>query len=276
MSKPTDAWDIPEKAAEKHREALRRSPLYHQEWEAAFQSYLNSLPQDLKPYSPDKLRGGFSESPQGQQLCDRWGLAPGMALHPDDKLWDSQAQAFFKDPGEAVQVIHHQKTRLVAVPENEKLTTVEYESELDITPHLKNGHYLSLEIDLSQSQGQIEVEVKEKVKKYQEAIGKVAINEVPVRGPSRDIYLDEEPPSGPITIFQVWDMKMNKKENESAWTITKKLYPDITSKYPNDWDIDEDTAKLSPEAQQARKYLRKVERAIRRAQEEIDSINPTA
>jgi hypothetical protein len=45
MSKPKDEWDKPEKWSVKRREAIKRNPIYHQEWKAAFQSYLQSLPQ---------------------------------------------------------------------------------------------------------------------------------------------------------------------------------------------------------------------------------------
>jgi hypothetical protein len=69
---------------------------------------------------------------------------------------------------------------------------------------------------------------------------------------------------------------MQQKEDKSAWQITKELWPDITSKYPQSWEIDENTERLSLEDKQALKLLRRVERALKKAQIEIDSINPTA
>jgi hypothetical protein len=275
MSNPINAWDIPEKKAENHKEALRRSPVYRQEWEAAFQSYClgrvlqsyylgrvpgkATLPPNLKSRPLDDLRNSFvTESPQAKELCRRFGLTPGMALHPDNEFWGvarNSAQAFFKDSGEAIKVIPYGKAKLRDISENE--------SELDVTPlqfyHLKDGRYLHLDIDLFQSQSQIEVEVKERVKIYQEVINKKA-----VKGASLDIYLYEQPDKGPVTIFEVWDMK---KEGKSPWVIAKGLYSCLQGT-----TYHERSNSFNYKAKSLRKQICD---AITRAAKEIASIKPT-
>jgi|GEM_PF-6701661 len=59
MSKPKDECDKPEKSSDKTRGAFKRSSIYRQEWEAAFQSYLQSLPQDRKTLPLNELEDYF-------------------------------------------------------------------------------------------------------------------------------------------------------------------------------------------------------------------------
>jgi hypothetical protein len=307
MPKPKDPFENPNKKSVKRLEALKRKPLYRQEFEAAFQSYRTSLPKNRVGNPYYDIIESFQLTDEGRKLCQRWDISS--ALSPDDKLWNENAPYWLKDPGNAVEVIPHGAPKFI--PE---------EGRLDYTPLLKDGRYLHLEIDLSHKKGQIEAEFAHWVKWCQDLIINEQVrlhprthNKNPLppdslsteqwiaernkqkaqeideirkqlgcsekdnkynrRGKSPDIIFDENLPGGPVTIFEIWDM--HKEESKSAWQITKELYPDITSTYPQSWDIDEDTSKLSPEAQQARNCLRKVERAIKKAQEEIDSINPT-
>jgi len=274
MSKPKDEWDKPEKSSDKTRGAFKRSSIYRQEWKAAFQSYLQSLPPDRKTLPLNELRDDFVESSAvksgnaladqyhpGKILCQRWGLA--FALPPDDAAWDissENAPALFANYGMAVKIIPYEQSSF-------HLPAQPWIGIKDRYALLKEGRYLSLEIDLSHSKNHIEAEINKLLIKYQFLIGKEA-----KRGKSSDIYL--ETPSGPVDYYQVWDM--NKKERKSAWQITKELYPDIASKYPLSWEIDENTGKLTQEDKQALKLLWKVERALEKARKEIDSINPTA
>ena len=247
MSKPKNAWDIPEKWAEIKKEALRCSRQYSQEFEAAFRAYRETLSPNMAGHPDCDLIEPFQLSSDAQNLCQRWKL--NFALHPDGQLWDSSpedAPAFFKDPGNAVEVIPHGKPKYVI----EK-------GRLDFTPQLREGRYLRLDIDLNASKGQIEAEFSYRVKQYQNLIidgqvlkqlqnpTKISFHPLPDdnlpveqwiaernkqeehgiaeirkqvekdnafrrRRQSLDIYLDEKHPSGPITIFKVRAMNIER------------------------------------------------------------------
>ena len=130
-------------------------------------------------------------------------------------------------------------------------------SQLDMTSILREGRYLRVEIDLFKTMGQIKAEIEDEVEFFQAEIhrspkfesGPQTI-ESPIpfellegiwklrrspkdqpyntagkagRGPSLDIYLAEQPASGPVNICQVWSM--NKNKGKSPWKITQELYP---------------------------------------------------
>jgi hypothetical protein len=300
MSKPKNAWNIPEKCAEIKKEAFRRSPLYRQEFEAAFRAYRNTLSPNMAGHPDCDLIEPFQLSIEAQYLCQRWKLA--FALHPDDQLWDSSpedAPAFFKDPGNAVEVIPHGKPKYVI----EK-------GQVDFIPHLREGRYLRLDIDLNASKGQIEAGVSYRVKQYQDLIigvqvlkqlrGPTKITSTPLpddnlpveqwiaernkqeeqgiaeirkqveknnafrrRRQSLDIYLDEEPPGGPVTIFQMWDM--NKKEGKSPWKIAQELYPCLKGTSYQDYEDNYDI--------NAKRLRKQIDDAIKRADKIIASIS---
>jgi len=301
VGKAKDADEAVEKWNEIRKEALRRSSQYRQEYEAAFQSYVDSLPPEVILYrtfsskesetmedrgflpseesdESERLKylelcEHFQDSPQAQDLCQRWGIA--LALHPDNELWTvtrEHAPAFFKDPRQAVKVVPHKKTNLIPLSEkwcSEKTSIVsiqgekclETEYQIDVTPHLRECRYLVLEIDLFHKKTQIMTEVEAKVDKYQ-----VVINRRRVRGNSLDIHLYEEPPCGPITIFQVWDM--NKKEGKTPWLIVKQLY----TKEVNEKSYQPHANNFDYKAKSLKKLI---EDAINRADKIIESITPT-
>ncbi len=309
MSKPKDSWEFPEKLSVVRREVFKIHPIYRQEYEAAFQDYLNGLPSDLAVRPQAELRESFTYSPQADKICQRWGLR--LALHPDDELWDTAPEAaplIFAVPGSAVKVIPFGPMRFNPPStdpwELKDLTLAMVDacdpSLLDMTPILREGRYLRVEIDLLSSMGQIETEIKNEVEIFQaeihrspkfEAGPKTIVSPIPFeliedvwklrrsrddqayniaktpgRGPSLDIYLDEEPASAHVTIFQVWNM--NKKEGKSPWKIAQELYPLIKGKSPRDWDENF--------SEEARSYLRKVERALEKADKLIASITPAS
>ncbi len=269
MGKPKDAWDFPEKWSVVRREVFKIHPLYRQEYEAAFQDYINSLPSDLAVKPKANLKEFFLFSPQAQELCQRWGL--NLALHPDDKEWDTASEVtplLFASPGRAVKLIPFGPIRANPPPPEilrdlkdiKDITPAMVKgidpSLVDLTPVLRESRFLYIEIDLFSSMGQIEAEIKNAVGFFQEEIRRTPkfeagpqtiesqipfeyfeplwwlrkpqgglpqkVSKKPGRGPSMDIYLDEKPGLGPVTIFQVWEM--NKKESKSPWKITQELY----------------------------------------------------
>jgi hypothetical protein len=275
------------------KQTIKRHPLYFQEFEAAFQSFKNGLPKDMaaEPYSD--LIDSFRRSQQSKELCQRWSL--NFALHPNDEMWDDiwNGQFFFKDLGYAVQPIFSKQGRGVNA--------------------LTDGRYLQIEIDLSASQGQIETEVAAWVHMYQKNIVDTQVkqrfkklivrrllNENPQppedqidqkleeifdqeehqlpeiqkqvekdkafkrRRQSLYIYLEKEPPSGPVTIFQLWDMN---KYGKSAWRIVTSLFPNIKGDSP------ENIEGTKEDEKNARAILRSVERAIKKVNKLITSLN---
>jgi hypothetical protein len=247
------------------REVFKLHPIYRREYERAFRDFVKRLPPNQVERTQAELREEFIHSSQAAKICRRWGLS--LALHPDDELWDSDpktAPILFADPGRAVKIIPLGPIRFNP-PSSEPwdlndLSPAMVEacdpSQLDITPILREGRYLRVEIDLLKSMGQIEVEIKEEVESFQAQIHRspkfevgpqsilskipfesiewfwklrlprddqANIGKKPGRGPSLDIYLDEQSDIGPVTIFQIW--KMNKQEGKSPWKITQDLYP---------------------------------------------------
>lgn len=60
---------------------------------------------------------------------------------------------------------------------------------------------------------------------------------------------------------------MNKKQGKTSWEVTQELFPFTKGKSYQECDED-----FNPEA---RSYLRKVERALKKAEKLISSITPT-
>lgn len=193
-----------------------------------------------------------------------------MPRHYDDPIWNPEEdflpwvfynanyavedilQLGFYSANCAVRVIPHADA--IPKPINE------HERVLDLSPHLEAGFLLTLKVDLKKPKTQIMGDFKYVLEKYHKMVlteKKRGVREKSVDG----------------DIWKIWDMH---EKGNSAWQITKEIYPDINSKYPQWFEIDENTEKLSPEDQRARSCLRKVERAIKNAQEKIDSFNPIA
>jgi hypothetical protein len=200
MPKPKDPWGTPIGRCVIRKEATRYSPLFRQEFEAAFQSYRRSLPPDQATLPYADLIVPFQLFPEGENLCQRWGLA--FALHPDDKLWDvppDSAPAFFKDPGCAVKVIPHEKTRLIPISDEE--------SRLDLTSNLREDRYLRVDLDLSASKGQIVTETEDLVDKYQDLIIEKEAH--------RQSQNQEGPPFPPDDLTtEQWIAERNKQEKQ--------------------------------------------------------------
>ncbi|MCX5887983.1 MAG: hypothetical protein NTY36_00860 [Deltaproteobacteria bacterium] len=188
MGKPIDPWDSIEKSSVVRREVFKIHPIYRQEYEAAFQDYMQGLPSDAAARPQAELRESFIFSPQAGALCRRWGLK--LALHPDDDLWD---------------------TAPISAPQVEN-----FQAEIHRWPKFEAGPKTIV--------SPIPFELLEDLWKLRKSRGDNS-GKKPGRGPSLDIYLDEEPASGPVTIFQVWNM--NKKEGKSPWKIAQELNPDL-------------------------------------------------
>jgi hypothetical protein len=279
-------------------QALRRNPHYRRERDAEFQAYVDGeiikveeskelleahMDPLLKPYlrkplvnqdsrvedfqkwwPQEQAETDFLFSTEGLKLAIKFGLQ--LPRHYDDPIWNPEeetAPSVFYNANFAVQVITHADAVLKPISEHESI--------LDISPHLEAGRFLTLKIDLKNPKTQIMAEVDYAFEKYH----KLAFTgkKTKVRGKSVNDF-----------DWKAWDMCHN--EDKSAWQITKELYPDITSRYSQSSEIDGDTEggvdggmdrmnKYTPEAKKARRYWRKVERAIERAQEKIDSLNPT-
>ena len=229
---------------------------YRQDWETAFYKFSERVKKQCESsgWSKDKLKFEFLLSHEGLRMARiKYGLQ--MPWHYDNPIWnpnEDDLQPVFLE-NYAVEVVPKAPGGFVEIGENASI--------FDLSPHLEAERYLTLKIDLSQPKTQIHQEIDYYYEKY--SILALPGKKMKVRGKKvSDFY------------WKVWDMY--EKENKSAWQITKELYPDIASKYPLSWEIDENTGKLTQEDKQALKLLRKVERALEKARKEIDSINPTA
>jgi hypothetical protein len=282
-------------------EALRRNPYYRREWDAEFQAYVereiikveeckelleahmnplwrpylrkplvnqDSRLEDFQEWWPqEQAETDFLFSTEGLKLSIKFGLQ--LPRHYDDPIWNPEEDTLplvFYNPNYALEDIlqmglYSANCAVRVIPHADAIPKHinEHERILDLSPHLEAGRFLTLKIDLKNPKTQVMADFGYVFDKYH----KLVLTEKKIG--VRDKSVDDD-------IWKIWDMH---EKGDSAWTITKEFYPDITSRYPNDWEIDEDTGKLSAEAQEARKYLRKVERAIERAQDKIDSFNPT-
>jgi hypothetical protein len=298
MAKPEDPRDFPIKWSMARKEALKRHPLYRQEFETAFQSFCANLPEIRATASYGDLKESFQQSPQGRKLNQRWGLR-NYALHPDDELWDmfqdELTPIFFADQGNAVETIPFGKVNILPTAREKSLS----QTLVDQTLHLRDGRYLLLEIDLIKSKGQIESEIGQLITMYQRWVDQKKKQQEPrpnlplpdssfpteewiekrneqikqaeevkprSRGKSLDIYLDETPPNGPVTIFQVWDM--NKEEGKSPWKIALELYPFLRGKTYRDHMDNYDS--------NAKRLKKQIIDAIDRVDRIITSLNPAS
>jgi len=155
-------------------------------------------------------------SEEKANIAQKWGLTE--LFDYDDPLLDRLTTVYshvFTERLSSVKVLYGAKLegfidKNVRVP-------------LSRTLHLFEHHFLPLLIDLSLPKKVILQDISNRLDSYLPLVEKPqkTKNAKPrkyrVRGLSLEINLDEEPPSGPVTIFQIWDM--NKRENKSPFKI---------------------------------------------------------
>lgn len=209
MGKPKDPYEFPIKWSVVRSEVFKIHPIYRQEYEAAFQDYLNGLSSNLALSCQAELRKSFISSPQASKLAQRWGL--NLAFHPDDKVWNNPPESvplLFTNPGLAVKVIPFGAIKINPPPPENPW------DRIDSTPLLKEGRYLRVEIDLFASKGQIQVEIENAVKRFQAKI---------VRSPRpKDSPRSNLPPIPPeLSIdFDWWKPKQAQEDQTS--NVAKK------------------------------------------------------
>jgi len=242
--------------AKKRWEILRRTDNYHRDWDAAFAKMVNMLkafvilghedygcepdrekmeeasaelmkdPQAWKSFlekrfqrdwPPAKLREEFLYShyfTESRELADKYGLF--IPYYYDDPIWDpfkDRMEDVFKDllP---VRIITQNPTLYEIGPDRKVIA--------NHMPHLRDGRFLTIEVDLYEKLGTLKKLINSQLYFYQNLL---KLHKAKKRGPALDFYLDTE--KGKVSIYELWDM--NKKEGKSAWRITQELYPSITN-----------------------------------------------
>lgn len=247
-------------------EAIRHSESYRRDRDSAFQKFVERVKQDFespqdfhREWPLERLEFEFKFSPfpgEGLKTARKYGLQ--MPWHYDDPLWDPDNNGLppvFLNPM-AVEVIPHGKPAFKKLGKNESI--------LDLTPHLQDRRFLTLKIDLYKPKTQIQWEVDYQVEKY------VSLADIPKtgkpgkRGPKIDHYVKGSDPK--VSIYKVW--QMNKKEFKGAWKIAKEIWPHLEGKSPNDYHEN-----YNP---QAKKLLKRIEDAIKKADFLISSVKPTS
>jgi hypothetical protein len=235
--------------AKRRWEILRRSDNYPRDWDAAFAQMVKMLKMvmDFGPdafggeqeaekrralmkkmdpptwkdfadkqfsqkWTPAKLQEEFLYSDGGKALADKYGLF--LPYHYDDPLWDplkNRMRLVFSDML-SVRIITQNPT-LYEIGPNQVIA--------DHTPHLRDGRFLTIEIDLYEKQGVIQKLIKSQLDFYQDLLKQPKAKK---RDRALDFYLETE--KGKVSIYELWDMK--KKGGKSPWKITQIKYPSLT------------------------------------------------
>jgi hypothetical protein len=205
-----------------------------------------------------------ADSPEDKaNIARKWGLRE--LFDYDDPLWDPKATAYprvFTKRLSPVIVLYGAKLKGII----DKHARVPLSRNL----HLFENRFLPLLIDLSFPKEVITQDFNNMLDSYLPLVEKPSkrksIKPIKhrVRGYSLEFNLDEEPQSGPVTIFQVWDI--NKKDNKSPWEIAQELYPQLKGTSYRTYSKKYDT--------NARRLQKQIADAITRAQTIIDSITP--
>lgn len=261
MKFPTNFDDAVYRKLKDRWEAIRRNKNYRRDWDTAFHAYVDRQEKVFGTNAPEpkqEPQHGFKNSLEEQGVARKWGL-----IYPpdyNDPVWNTG-----EDPDDSnLSMIFPDYLAVHVIFQKEKATDQlggedGYAPQRESWGPLKDGRYLTLKIDLTKPKSEIFAWIDYLYEDYISLA--VPEKKRKVKGSSIDDFY-----------WKAWDMHHN--EGKSAWQITKELYPDFTSKYPQSWEIDENTEKLTPEDQKARSYLRKVERAIKKAQRAINSITP--
>jgi len=210
----------------------------------------------LRDWPEAKLKEEFlysSHVTEGREIADKYGLIT--PYHYDDPLWDP-----FKDPmisvfkdTLAVRIITHN-------PTSYKLSLDRKTMLADHTPHLRDGRFLTIEIDLYEKQGTIQKLTKSQLDYYQKLLKWPKAKK---RDRAIDFYLDTE--KGKVSIYELWDM--HNKDGKSPWLITQELNPSQTngkSYQPHKSNYNKDV----------RNIWKRIDDAIKTADSEISSGNP--
>ncbi len=226
---------------EREGESLRKSEII--EVDAAGNTLSRTLLGDLieKPDSDPQVLNQYLFSPEARQVQQRYGL-----LNPyhynQSVLFASPGQIFVSsliDANEYVSEINGKPVKIFRAPclraiRDETLQSLDIKINL-FWPKEEIMNIFELVLD--------------KAKDERESAGKKAF----VRSMSFDPF--------PLRAWY-----MNKKQGKTPWEITQELYPLTKGKSYQDWEEN-----YSPEA---RSHLRKVERAIKKADELISSVTP--
>jgi hypothetical protein len=205
----------------------------------------------------DKVR---SSKEKKNEIAEKWGLRE--LYDYNSPLWNPKEEAYphlFTKKFSSVRVLYGAKLEGII----DKNGRVPVSGNLN----LFEGHFLPLLIDLSFTKEVIEQEVSNMLDEYLLIVNKpkkAKPRQYRGRGPSLDIDLDEEPTSGPVTIFQVWDMK--KREGKSPWKIAQELYPQLKGRSYHEHSEKYDT--------NARRLQKQIADAIKRAETIIDCVTP--
>lgn len=195
------------KKMEKAISELRKDP-------ATWEDFLEKKFQ--RDWPPGKLKQEFLYSRhvvEGRNLADKYGLIT--PYHYDDPLWNplkERMRYVFKDQL-PIFIITQNPSSYKIGPNREVI--------VDHTPHLRDGRFLTIEIDLYEKQGMIQKLIKEQLDFYQNILKRPKLKK---RERALDFYLDTE--KGKVSIYELWDM--NTKDGKSPWQITKELYPSDT------------------------------------------------
>jgi hypothetical protein len=309
-----DAWENIAKKIKEKFELLRYGP-YASSCEDLYRDYLEKTygPEKvLNLLNDDNAWWDFANTPEAKELAAKYGL--NWSYLPDGTIWEefkdlvesgiAPNEPFFMDLFAVKPIPFHKirwsdlkgrgidtnKIRFVDggvdlssaftedtsdIPEDTETDDLEDDGEIPI--FLKEGRFIQIEIDLFKPKTQILAEINMQIEFHLGEVRGFLVDEsqsnkkgsplyrgIKVRGPAIDSYLEIE--GGTVSIFEVWNM--NKKEGKSPWKIAKELYPLIKGKSPREWDENYSA--------EARSYLRKVERALEKADKLIASTTPAS
>jgi len=233
---------------EKIREAIAKL-----EKAGAWKNFLEEKFQ--RDWPPAKLKEEFLYSQyvtEGRELADKYGLT--VAYHYDDPLWDpykKRMKHVFKDMW-PIRIITQNPTSYKLSPDRKTVIA-------DHTPQLRDGRFLTVEIDLYEKLGTIKKLINSQLDFYQNILN---LPKAKKRDSALDFYLDTE--NGKVSIYELWDM--SKRDGKTAWKITQELNP-IATKGKN----------YQGHNNEVRSLWKQIDEAIKRAEKEIKDkeINPT-
>ena len=203
--------------------------------------------QFQQEWPPAKLREEFIESTYhkyGRELADKYRLIS--PYHYDDALWEpyKDKMPFVFADILPVKIIAQNPTSYEIVPDrafvplfrpilypfpeipqvlrNHLSRLFSKKVIFDHTPHLRDGRFLTIEIDLYEKLGPIRKLINSHLNFYQKELKRPKVKK---RDSALSFYI-EDATKRKVSIYELWDM--NKRYGKSPWKITKELYPSAT------------------------------------------------
>ena len=162
-------------------------------------------------------------SQEGKVVAQKYGL--WVPYYYNDELWNPFTKRRFHVFRDTlpIRIITQGPEIVKRGPDDEAVIGPDGLITYDYKPHLRDGRFLTVELDLQGNVEEIKIIVASQIEYYhRELYGKPHKE----RQKGIDFYIKAEQ-GNKVSIYELWEM--NKKEKKTPWEITQILYPSLTN-----------------------------------------------